>query len=115
MIASPIVTVTMQQGTEQHAVTVQTDNRNQVKYDLMRATKNWPGQKDAPSLWLTVLSWHALALAGHITDETFERFNDRCLEVYLSDESGRRLTADEVKEKAGIKANPTQPGAEPGI
>lgn len=115
MIKSPIITVVVQQGEEQQQITAQTDNRNQVKYDLLRAARNWPTQKDAPSLWLTILAWHALALAGHLRDETFEHFNDRCLEVYISDETGRRLTGDEIKREAGLQVDPTQPAPEAGI
>ncbi|GAB2558810.1 hypothetical protein [Leucobacter ruminantium] len=115
MIASPVVTVTLQNGDEQQQITVKTDNRNQVKYDLLRSQKDWPGQKEAPTLWLTIIAWHALALAGPARDEPFELFNERCLEVYLSDEDGRRLTAAEVKRQAGIEADPTQPAPAAGI
>lgn len=115
MMKSPIVTVTLQQNGDQQQVTVQTDNRNQVKYDLLRATRNWPAQKEAPTLWLTILAWHALALAGHIRDEAFEMFNDRCLDVYLSDEDGNRLTVDQIKESQGVAVDPTHPAPEAGI
>ncbi|WP_024357254.1 hypothetical protein [Leucobacter chironomi] len=116
MIKSPIITAVLQTGNEQQAVTVQTDNRNQVKYDLLRANRGWPVQKDAPSLWLTILAWHALALAGHLPpNEQFETFNDRCLEVYLSDSDGTRLTPDQIKEQAGIEADPTRPAPAAGI
>lgn len=115
MIKSPIVSVIVQDGTEHQQITVQTDNRNQVKYDMLRATKGWPAQKDAPTLWLTILAWHALALAGHIVDEPFELFNDRCLEVFISDDTGRRLTPDEVKAAAGVAVDPTRPAPEAGI
>ncbi len=116
MIKSPIVTVVVQDGAEQKQITVQTDNRNQVKYDLLRATRGWPSQSEAPSLWLTILAWHALALAGHLhPNEQFETFQDRCYEVYLSDEEGTRLTSDQIKERAGLTVGPTQPAPEAGI
>lgn len=115
MIKSPILTVITRKGDQHEQVTVQTDNRNQVKYDLMRAHRGWPTQKDAPSLWLTILAWHALALAGHAVNEEFETFNERCLEVYLSDADGNRLTTDQVKAMAEVPADPTRPAHEAGI
>lgn len=116
-LRSPIVTVTLETEGDQHRqITVQTDNRNQVQFDMLRARRGYPAQSDAPVLWLTVIAWHALTLAGELPPNTeFETFNRRCLEVFLSDEEGNPLTRDELKARMGVQADPTQPDREPGI
>ena len=116
MIKSPIVTVILATDDgEQQQVTVQTDNRNQVKYDLFRANRGWPEQKAAPTLWLTIIAWHALALARHLpADTSFEHFNDICLDVYPSDEDGNRLTKEQMEARAGVTVDPTRPAPEAG-
>lgn len=41
-------------------VDVQTDNRDAVRFDVLRARKNWPGGDTAPMLWLAVQAWSAI-------------------------------------------------------
>ncbi len=110
MISSPILTATLADADgETRNYTVQTDNRNIVHFDMNRARLNLPAQKDAPQLWVTYLVWHALSIAGHLPDnQTFEAFNGRCLDVFASDETGNRLSSEQI-ESRNATLFPTQP------
>lgn len=94
-LISPRVVVTLEDGTEQ---TVQTDNRDAVQWDIIRARKSWPSGKEAPMLWLTTLAWHALKRTGQ-TDLALEKFIEGCLQVVSAD-------------KEPIEVDPTQSAAD---
>lgn len=81
-LISPQVIVQLEQPGSDDLIeyTVQTDNRDVVQFDVLRARKSWPAAKDAPALWLTVLAWHALKRTGAITDDA-DAFIGRCVQV----------------------------------
>ena len=54
-----LVTIERSDGTEAE-LTVQTDNRDAVRFDLLRARKGWPPMADAPLLFMTALAWLAI-------------------------------------------------------
>ena len=57
----PRVLVTIEQADGTVAeVAVQTDNRDAVRFDLMRARKGWPPMGEAPILFMTVLAFLAI-------------------------------------------------------
>ena len=57
----PRVLVTIEQADGTVAeLTVQTDNRDAVRFDLMRARKSWPAMGEAPLLFMTVLAFLAI-------------------------------------------------------
>lgn len=76
--------------------TVQGDNRDMVRFDLIRSRKGWPGSSDAPILWATVVAYFALLRSGSIpSTETVEHFIDRAVHVsYLKD--GKPATAEDI-------------------
>lgn len=80
-LISPRVNVHLEDGTE---FTVQTDNRDAVQWDVIRARKDWPAGKDAPMLWLTVMAWHALKRTGQTT-LNLEQFIASCVQVTSAD------------------------------
>lgn len=59
---------------------VQTDNRDLVRFDLIRERKGWPRSTEAPMLWMTVLAWHALKRSGVEVGEP-EAFLDACVQL----------------------------------
>ena len=104
-LKSPIVVVTLEDPdgvTREY--TVQTDNRDMVQFDILRARKEWPKSTEGPQLWMTVLAWHALSRTGQIGTEKVEEFIGRCLQV------------DKPKPPAESEheADPTQPVPDTG-
>lgn len=111
-LISPRVIVTLEQPNGQlREYTVQTDNRDGVRWDLLRSRKNWPKGSDAPMLWMTVLAWSAMLRSGEAGIEAdVEKFIERCLQV-TSDK------ANEQEEAAGNEAGAVDPfpqGADTG-
>lgn len=105
--SSPRVQVLLElPGSEQLAeVTVQTDNRDMVRWDRARAAKKWPEQKEAPMLWVTFLAWAAIKRLGHdVHTGDYDSFESRCVEVMAVDENGEPLNPN----KAGEELDPTQ-------
>lgn len=96
--------------------TVQPDNRDMVRWDLIRSRKGWPATSDAPILWATVVAYFALRRSGELGDETVEAFIDRAVSVtYVNPETGEPLTAEQMQAGEGTTdVDPTRPGAEPG-
>jgi len=97
--------------------TIQTDNRDLVRWDLVRGRKGWPTSTDAPVLWATVVSYFALLRAGEIQNtESVEAFIDRAVAVqFIKPETGEPLTADEIAAGEGsTDADPFLTGAELG-
>lgn len=78
--------------------TVQTDNRDMVRWDLLRSRKNWPTAKDAPMLLMSVLAWHAIKRSGETTDDV-ETYLDKIVDVTPVDEDGQAL--DPTNAEAG--------------
>lgn len=65
---------------EPAAITVRTDNRDRIAWDLARGRQKWPQAQDAPSLWATHIAYTALRRTGEITC-TFEEFSDATTSV----------------------------------
>lgn len=109
-ISSPRVRVTVENGDELTEYTVQTDNRDMVRWDRHRAQQKWPTAQEAPFLWMTFLSWAALSRGGH-TDERYADYEQRCLAVVSVDKDGNEMKVNPETgqlEDGGIAADPTQ-------
>lgn len=102
------VTVENRDGTASE-YTVQTDNRDLVRWDLTRSRKQWPDPGAAAFLWLTFLAWAALTRSGE-TEDKFEDFAERCINVRTVDADDNDLEPGEVD---GLTADPTRTGAAP--
>lgn len=77
--------------------TIQADNRDMVRFDLIRSRKGWPGSADAPMLWSTVVAYFALIRSGEIPNtETVEQFIDRATNVTML-KDGKPVTAEDVR------------------
>lgn len=79
---------------------VQTDNRDMVRWDLLRARKQWPSTKEAPMLLMSVLAWHALKRAGETSDDV-EAYLDKIVDVSPVDEDGQELDPATAEEGDG--------------
>lgn len=77
--------------------TVQTDNRDMVRYDLMRARKNWPTQREAPILFMSAVAWHALKRSGETADDV-ETYLDKIVEITPVDEDGNPVGVEDAEE-----------------
>lgn len=115
-ISKPRVRVIMEQGEDLVQIDVQTDNRDAVRFDLLRAVKHWPGADTAPMLWMTVQAWSALKRSkvepwGSLK---VDDFMDQCVDVVPIDQDGAVITnADEIGPGAMV-ARPTMLDPEPG-
>lgn len=95
---SPIINVILERpGGELVEYQVQTDNRDAVRWDLVRDRKKWPAGQDSPILWSTFLAWHALKRSGETT-LTIEEFLDACVEARIDTE--KQVDADPTQEAA---------------
>lgn len=89
---------------------VRTDNRDLVRWDLLRSRKGWPSATDAPFLFSTVTAWSALRRAGDIGDESIDAFIDRCLGAIPVNEDGTPITKQQIDEGDGAPdVDPSQP------
>lgn len=101
-------------------VDVQTDNRDAVRFDIMRPRKNWPGGDEAPMLWLTVQAWSALKRAGDDAPDGFvdackdvDKFFDVCVDVMPLGEDGQPVVdLDQLMKGGGMIARPTDPASD---
>ena len=96
--------------------TIQADNRDMVRFDLIRARKQWPSSSDAPILWATVIAYFALLRSGEITaTETVEQFIDRAVNVTYLKDDGTPVTPEEAAAGEGqVEVDPFPMGAAPG-
>lgn len=80
-LKTPIIEIVLENtdGTYTEA-TVQTDNRDCVRWDLTRPRRQWPATQEAPILWCTFLAWAAMVRGGDTTEE-FDAFQGRCLQA----------------------------------
>lgn len=69
-----IITTALSDNDESQALVVQTDNRDQVRWELTRATEKWPTQVEAPSLFTVFMAWSALARGGDLSGMRFSDF-----------------------------------------
>lgn len=112
-LISPKVRILLEQeGTDELLeYVVQTDNRDAVRWDLLRAKKQWPKGVDAPMLWMTVLAWNALRRSGITVPDNIEPFLDKCVQVSAADKDGNPVAPDHIAEDT---VDPFPLGAEPG-
>lgn len=92
-LSSPRVKVTVEDDDETREYTVQTDNRDMVRWDLLRSRKKWPAQREAPILFMSVVAWHALKRSGATADDV-ETYLDKILEIMPVDENGEPTKLD---------------------
>lgn len=69
-----IITTALSDDAAPRVVTVQTDNRDQVRWELTRTKEQWPAQVDAPSLFTVFMAWSALARSGDLQGMRFAEF-----------------------------------------
>lgn len=88
--------------------TVQTDNRDMVRWDRYHAQRKWPSAQDGPMLWTQFLAWSALGRGGvKIGDGTYDAFEAVCVSTVAVNAEGHELTAAAAAE-GGDPADPTQ-------
>lgn len=117
-LASPRVKVVMENDAgEWVEYIVQTDNRDAVRFDVMRARRHWPDAQEGPMLWMTVMAWSALKRSGEIGGAWGEpdKFFDACVEIVPVDEHGNVMKGKSAAEIAAVVAvDPTLPDPESG-
>lgn len=88
--------------------TVQTDNRDMVRFDLMRGRKQWPTMQEAPMLWLTFLAWSALSREKELPGADVDKELDRILSVDVVDDEGNVVDLDDPDVADAVSVDPTQ-------
>lgn len=97
-------------STDVTEVVIRCDNRDMVRYDLMRERKSWPQGHEAPMLWLTVQVWSALAREQHeLAGPSVDEFINRCVLINRVNPDGSEIQLDDPNA-GGDDVNPTQPG-----
>lgn len=81
-----------------HDVTA--DNRDAVRFDMVRARLGWPPMKESPMLWATFMAWSALARAG-VFDGRAEEELDRIVSI------------ESLEDEEHVAADPTKAAAPP--
>lgn len=113
-----IIAVTLEQpGTDDlKEITVRTDNRDMVRWELIASRKGWPAATAAPVLSLSVMAYSALLRAGEVQGtENVETFLDRCVGARFVNEDGSAVTLAQVQAgDVGTNVDPSQPAAAPG-
>lgn len=84
----PRVKVAVEQGDDIAEYVVQTDNRDAVRFDLLRARRNWPTGSDAPILFLTVVAYLALKRSGAQVPDDLDAALDLIVSVEPVDADG---------------------------
>lgn len=118
LITKPRLRLLLEQPGQDNLVQldIQTDNRDQVRFDVMRARQGWPGGDVAPMLWMTVQAWSAIKRAGlePWSGMAFEKFNELCVDLNPIDRDGNLITDEAAMlPGAGMAADPTRPAAAP--
>ena len=103
-MVSPRLLVTLDDGNEYD---IQTDNRDMVRFDLLKGRKQWPSMQEAPMLWVTVLAWSCLAREKKVTDEV-EKGIDRIIAVEALDEDGNVVDLDDPAIAEAVSVDPTK-------
>ena len=90
-------------------LTVQTDNRDAVRFDLLRARKGWPPMADAPVLFMTAVAWLAIRRSdASILPDDAEAALDRIIDVNPVDEDGNPV--DGTDPAGMVAVDPTRTG-----
>lgn len=103
-MVSPRLLVTLDDGNEYD---IQTDNRDMVRFDLLKGRKQWPPMQEAPMLWVTVLAWSCLA-REHKLSEDVEKGIDRIVAVEALDEDGNVVDLDDPAIAEAVSVDPTR-------
>lgn len=92
-------------------LTVVTDNRDRVRFDLTRNRKGWPSSSDAPMLWVTVCAYFAVQRAGQFTELSVEQFIDRAINIQMVNPDGSPLTREQIESQdtGAVAVDPTGP------
>lgn len=105
-MVSPRLLVTLDDGIEYD---IQTDNRDMVRFDLLKGRKQWPSMQEAPMLWVTVLAWSCLAREGKIPQDVgVEKGIDRIIAVEALDEDGNVVDLDDPAIAEAVSVDPTK-------
>ena len=106
----PRVLVTIEQADGTVAeVAVQTDNRDAVRFDLMRARKGWPAMGEAPLLFMTVLAFLAIRRSdATMLPDDAETAIDMIVDVTPVDADGNPV--DDTDEAGLAVVDPTRTG-----
>ena len=103
-----LVTIERSDGTLAE-LTVQTDNRDAVRFDLLRARKGWPPMADAPLLFMTSLAWLAIRRSdASILPDDAEKALDMIVDVTPVDADGNPV--DDADEAGLAVVDPTRTG-----
>lgn len=109
-VMAPRVLVTLENTTGDNTeYVVQTDNRDMVRWDIMRNRKGWPDAESAAFLFLSVLAWSALERTGE-TALKVDEFLAVAADVAPADEDGNRQDLDDLAGDGHI-VDPTRPAA----
>lgn len=103
-MVSPRLLVTLDDGNEYD---IQTDNRDMVRFDLLKGRKQWPSMQEAPMLWVTVLAWSCLARENKLTEDV-EKGIDRIIAVEALDEDGNVVDLDDPAIAEAVSVDPTK-------
>ena len=103
-MVSPRLLVTLDDGNEYD---IQTDNRDMVRFDLLKGRKQWPSMQEAPMLWVTVLAWSCLARESKLPEDV-EKGIDRILAVEALDEDGNVVDLDDPAITEAVSVDPTK-------
>lgn len=103
-MVSPRLLVTLDDGNEYD---IQTDNRDMVRFDLLKGRKQWPSMQEAPMLWVTVLAWSCLARENKLAEDV-EKGIDRIIAVEALDEDGNVVDLDDPAIAEAVSVDPTK-------
>jgi hypothetical protein len=103
-IKRPRLRLVVERGDDLVEYQVQTDNRDAVRFDIMRARLRWPDGEQAPMLWLGACGWSALKRSKDpiVEGVSVEKFvEDLLVDVEAIDENGEPLNAASLAAGAG--------------
>lgn len=103
-MVSPRLLVTLDDGNEYD---IQTDNRDMVRFDLLKGRKQWPSMQEAPMLWVTVLAWSCLARENKLPEDV-EKGIDKIIAVEALDEDGNVVDLDDPAIAEAVSVDPTK-------
>lgn len=106
-LITPRLAVTVLEGDDEVEYTVQTDNRDAVRFDMLRGRKGFPGMDEAPILWMSVLAWSALNRAGKIGADVEKAIAEQFLAVVPVDADDNEIAGDIAAQSPTV--DPTQP------
>ena len=103
-----LVTIERSDGTEVE-LTVQTDNRDAVRFDLLRARKGWPIMAEAPLLFMKAIAWLAIRRSdATMLPDDAEKALDMIVDVTPVDEDGNPV--DDTDPAGLVVVDPTRTG-----